>query len=230
MKSPARPTKPAPRKRNDPRRETTKAALIEAAEELFAEKGVENVSLRQIGEAIGSDNNAVVTYYFGSKSGLLQAIYEYRVPLLEIRRDELLINADKSGKGEDIFTLLHCQWAPIFEQRNNNGKPSYASFLASLSHSTLVSVTDLSQSYPRTREIVERLCRTANISRVLLWQRLRLISMMMTLAIQDAVDLERDGASLARSHAIFADALQQGTAALVAPVGTARSLPRSRKA
>jgi AcrR family transcriptional regulator len=216
------------RKRNDPRRELTQAALIEAAEELFADHGVDNVSLRQIGEAIGSDNNAVVTYYFGSKKGLLRAIYEYRVPALEAKRSELLAAADAAGRGEDMLILLHAQWAPIFEQRNANGKPSYAGFLGSISHSPLISVTTLARSYPRTREITDRLRRLANLSERLFWQRLRLISTMMILAIQDAVELEQDQAKPSQINAVFADALQMGTAALCAPIGAASGLRRLR--
>ena len=218
------------RKRNDPRRELTRAALIEAAEELFAERGIENVSLRQIGEAIGSDNNAAVSYYFGSKVGLLQAIYEYRIPALEARRSDLLQAADGSGTGDDVLTLLHAQWAPIFEQRNANGKPSYAGFLGSISHSSLISMTDLSRAYPRTKEISDRLQAIGDFSENLFWQRLRLISMMVILAIQDAVELEQAGATRARSHGVFADTLQMATAAFLSPEGTASTLRRFKRA
>lgn len=214
------------RKRNDPRRELTRTALIEAAEELFADHGIENVSLRQIGEAIGSDNNAVVTYYFGNKEGLLRAIYEHRIPALEARRSALIRAADETGAGEDVFTLLHAQWAPIFEQRNANGKPSYAGFLGSISSSPLISMTELSRAYPSTKEISDRLRKVGSFSKRLFWQRLRLISTMMILAIQDAVELEQSGAPRSRSHGVFADTLQLATAALLSPAGTLASLRR----
>lgn len=214
------------RKRNDPRREVTQAAIIEAAEELFADRGIDNVSLRQIGEAIGSENNGVVTYYFGTKEGLLRAIYEYRIPALESRRSDLLSSADAAGNGHDIFSLFYAQWAPIFEQRNSNGAPSYAGFLASISHSTLVSMTALSRSYPRTLEISERLQAASQMSERRFWQRLRLISMMVILAIQDAFELERAGAVRARTDGVFIDALQLATAALAAPQVTATQLRR----
>lgn len=213
-----------PRKRNDPRREQTRAALIEAAEELFAEHGVEGVSLRQIGEAIGSDNNAVVSYYFGTKVGLLRAIYEHRIPGLEGRRSDLLHAADNAGRGSDVFTLLHAQWAPIYEQRSANGKPSYAGFLSSLSHSSLISMSNLSRAYPCTKEISDRLQKVGGFSERLFWQRLRLISMMIILAIQDAVEMEQQGATAARSQGIFADTLQMATAAYLAPPGTVSKL------
>lgn len=215
------------RKRKDPRRELTRVALIEAAEELFAERGIENVSLRQIGEAIGSDNNAVVTYYFGTKAGLLRGIYEHRVPALESRRSELLEIADENGRGQDTLTLLHAMWAPIFEQRNAKGKASYAGFLASIEHAPLISMIELSRQYPSTREIADRMCSSiGHITESLFWERLRLISMMMVAAIQDAVKLEREGGKRDRVEAIVADALHLSAASLLAPVGTSESLRR----
>lgn len=218
------------RSRNDPRREQTRGALIEAAEELFADHGIEGVSLRQIGEAIGSDNNAVVSYYFGTKAGLLRAIYEYRIPALEARRSALLQAADKAERGEDVFTLLHAQWAPIFGQRSAKGKPSYAGFLGSLSHSSLISMSELSRAYPHTKEISDRLQKVGGHSGGLFWQRLRLISMMMIRAIQDAVELEQQGAKPTQSGGVFADTLQMATTAFLAPKGTLATLRAFKRA
>lgn len=214
------------RTRKDPRGELTRVALIEAAEELFADNGIDNVSLRQIGEAIGSDNNAVVTYYFGSKAGLLKAIYEYRVPALEARRSELLKIAHDQGKAGDMLALLHALWAPIFEQRNTHGKPSYAGLLASLEHAPpLVSMIELSQQHPTTLELHDRLQHSAgNIDRALFWQRLRLTTMMMVATIQDTA--KREGGEPAQSEidAAFADTLTMTAAALIAPPGSAEAL------
>lgn len=213
------------RKRKDPRGELTRIALIEAAEELFAERGIDNVSLRQIGDAIGSDNNAVVSYYFGSKAGLLQGIYEHRVPALEARRTELMALADARGAGGDTLTLLHALWAPIFEQRNSHGKPSYAGFLASIEHAPLISMRDLSRQHPTTSELADRLRQSAGgIGEGLFWQRLRLTTMMMVAAIQDSVSMEAAGTPPPRCEAVFADVLNLSAAALNAPVGSAESL------
>jgi AcrR family transcriptional regulator len=43
---------------------------------LFATRGLDNVSLREIGTAAGQGNNAAVQYYFGDRDGLLKAIVE----------------------------------------------------------------------------------------------------------------------------------------------------------
>lgn len=208
------------RKRKDPRREITRSALIEAAEELIADRGIENVTLRQIGEAIGSDNNAVVTYYFGNKAGLLRAIYEHRIPGLEARRSELLHAADETGRGADVFTLLHALWAPIFEQRNKKGKASYAGFLSSTANSPLISTRVLSRAYSSTKEIADRLLQYTGLSEDHFWQRQRFVSMMMIAAIQETVKLKAKQARQAEIQAIYTDALRMAAAAFSTPYDT----------
>ena len=57
------------RKRNA---EATRQALIEAARELFGERGYESVGLREIAAKAGV-NIALINRYFGSKKGLFEA-------------------------------------------------------------------------------------------------------------------------------------------------------------
>lgn len=123
------------RTRRDPRREATRTALIEKAEALIAELGVEGVSTRQIGAAIGSANNNVVAYHFGSKEELITAIYHHRLPAIEARRAELLAALDARGRGEDLAGLMDAMWRPLYEQRGEDGKHSYVAFLAGLARS-----------------------------------------------------------------------------------------------
>src|SRR4051794_41913128 len=65
---------------------STKEQIVLAAEALFAERGVEGVSLRQIGTAAGNGNNSAVQYHFGTKDRLVQAVFEVRLPRLPERR------------------------------------------------------------------------------------------------------------------------------------------------
>lgn len=52
--------------------------IIEVAEKLFAEQGYDGTSIRDISKAAGV-NLAMVSYYFGSKEKLLEAIFQYRI-------------------------------------------------------------------------------------------------------------------------------------------------------
>ncbi|MET0908751.1 MAG: helix-turn-helix domain-containing protein, partial [Ilumatobacteraceae bacterium] len=54
--------------------------IVEVAERLFALHGIDGVSLRQIAAAAGTANNSAVNYHFGSKDGLITAIFQYRLP------------------------------------------------------------------------------------------------------------------------------------------------------
>lgn len=55
------------------RAEETRDLLVRTAIRLFAEKGVNGVSLRAVGEAAGQKNTAAVHYHFGDRDRLLMA-------------------------------------------------------------------------------------------------------------------------------------------------------------
>lgn len=52
----------------------TQIALLRAAEQLFAERGVDLVSLREIAEAAGQRNHSAAVYHFGDKRNLIEAM------------------------------------------------------------------------------------------------------------------------------------------------------------
>ena len=51
--------------------------IMEAAEELFAEKGFSGTSVRDIADA-ADVNVAMISYYFGSKEKMLESLFTYR--------------------------------------------------------------------------------------------------------------------------------------------------------
>lgn len=68
-------------------------AIISAAEELFAEAGFDGTSVRDIASKAGV-NVAMISYYFGSKEKLLQAIFEYRIGATTVQLEHLLERTD----------------------------------------------------------------------------------------------------------------------------------------
>src|SRR5687768_8084123 len=56
----------------------TRELLVRTAEQLFAERGIDAVSLREIGQVAGQGNNAAIQYHFGDREALVLAIFEYR--------------------------------------------------------------------------------------------------------------------------------------------------------
>jgi AcrR family transcriptional regulator len=73
--------------------------MIEAAERLIADRGIGNVSVRDITGAAGV-NTAAVNYHFGTKEGLLEAIVQRHAERFGTRRSELL-----HGVPDDELTL-----------------------------------------------------------------------------------------------------------------------------
>jgi AcrR family transcriptional regulator len=68
----------------------TRVLLLETAERLFAERGVDAVTVGEIREGAGQSNASVVGYHFGSKTGLVQALIAWRNIDLDQRRSALL--------------------------------------------------------------------------------------------------------------------------------------------
>ena len=95
--------------------------ILQVAEQLFAEKGFDGTSVRDIAK-LASINVAMVSYYFGSKEKLLEALVVYRIssmrlhletlyqenisPLLKMER---LINfyISQVNKNRSIYQILH---------------------------------------------------------------------------------------------------------------------------
>ena len=65
--------------------------IIQTAEKLFADKGFDGTSVRDIADDAGV-NVAMISYYFGSKEKLLEALFTYRA-------------MDSAKKLEDLFQL-----------------------------------------------------------------------------------------------------------------------------
>src|ERR1700722_17406548 len=73
----------------------TRRRLLDVAERLFATRGLDAVSLRDITETAGA-NMAAVPYPFGSKQELITALVERRSGAIGKRRDSLLDELEKS--------------------------------------------------------------------------------------------------------------------------------------
>jgi AcrR family transcriptional regulator len=82
----------------------TRTRLITAAERLFAERGVDAVSLNEINRAAEQRNASALQYHFGDRAGLLKAVIDKHGPDVEVRRDVLLEQYRDSGV-EDLRAL-----------------------------------------------------------------------------------------------------------------------------
>jgi AcrR family transcriptional regulator len=97
-------------------------ALILAAERLFAERGVEGISLRQVNQAANQKNNAAAHYHFGSRDGLVNAVLMHRLPALDRRRGELL---RRSSQPKGLRFYLEAFIKPLAEQLSRRDEGNY---------------------------------------------------------------------------------------------------------
>lgn len=72
-----------------------KEHIINTAIELFAERGYEGTSIRDLA-AKADVNIAMVNYYFGSKDKLFEAMIEYKASYIRERLEEIINNTTKS--------------------------------------------------------------------------------------------------------------------------------------
>jgi len=104
----------------------TRTALLDAAEQLFAERGYAGASLRAITEAAAA-NLGAVNYHFGSKEGLLWAVISRRVGPVNRERLRLLAECRRAADGgpPDVEAVLRAFVTPVFALRAGGGVNSF---------------------------------------------------------------------------------------------------------
>lgn len=103
--------------------EQARARLLDAAERLIALHGPE-VPLRRIVQESGQRNNSAVTYHFGSRRGLLEAVWERRTQRVNAERAAMLEEIDARGAGHDLTALVRAHVLPMAREIRNS-LPSY---------------------------------------------------------------------------------------------------------
>lgn len=98
-----------------PERNDTKEVLHEVAERLFARKGFEAVTVRQLANEAGV-NVAMVSYHFGSKAGLLEALIAEKFPRTLERLAE--IANSMSTPWEKLLATVDMYAEKLFEEYN----------------------------------------------------------------------------------------------------------------
>jgi AcrR family transcriptional regulator len=101
---------------------------MSTAERLYAERGVYAVSNRQISEAAGQGNTAVVGYHFGTRADLVRAIAHKHTEQIGRVGARLLAEI---GDSSDLRDWVSCLVRPLPEYLAELGSPTwYARFCA----------------------------------------------------------------------------------------------------
>ena len=78
--------------------------IIETAERLFADKGFDATSVRDIAEEAGV-NVAMISYYFGSKEKLLESLFTYRSETSILKLEDL-VQDKQTGSLQKVNILI----------------------------------------------------------------------------------------------------------------------------
>ncbi len=109
-------------------RQQTRDVLLATATRLFAERGLDGVSLAEINREAGQRNATALHYHFGGKQGLLQAIFDKHRPRVNTLREQLLAELPAQATAKQVVNLLI---SPLAEQvQDGDGGCDYLQFLA----------------------------------------------------------------------------------------------------
>lgn len=106
-------------------------ALIRAAERLFAERGSDAVSLREINAAAGATNASAIQYHFGDRRGLVRAVVAKHEVEVDARR-HLLLDAYEQRTEPHIRSLAAALVEPLAAELVCDGGLGYLQLVADL--------------------------------------------------------------------------------------------------
>lgn len=113
----------------------TRSLLKQVARRLIAERGIYNVSVREIVQGAGQRNNGVVAYYFGTKEKLIREILIDGAVLIERRREAYLNDLEAEGGPKTVREAVEAIALPtakVCDEDEENGW-HYSRFLLQVS-------------------------------------------------------------------------------------------------
>lgn len=99
-----------------------RGVLLDAAEELFARHGIDAVSNRRITEHAGTANHSAITYHFGNRDGLLEALLRRHVDEMNHRQTEAIA---RLGESPELWDVIACRFLPWIDHLAAQPIPSW---------------------------------------------------------------------------------------------------------
>ena len=121
-----------------PRSEAAETLKL-VARRLFAERGVDGVTVREIAEAAGQKNHAAVGYHFGSKEALIRALVLDGAVIIDQRRNLWLDRLEAEGGPRTVREVVEVLIHGSVGMAGPGQEDSYSRFvtLLGMSHHTL---------------------------------------------------------------------------------------------
>jgi AcrR family transcriptional regulator len=113
---------------------STRDLIISAAEQLFAERGLDGVSLREINRAAGAGSAVAVQYHFDDRAGVVRAIVEKHRAGVDTARHAVLDHLTADGS-PDLHDMAGALVRPLAAKLGDpDGGPEYLQINAELIH------------------------------------------------------------------------------------------------
>jgi len=90
----------------------TRSKILDTAERLFAARGIDAVSLREINASAGV-SPSVLHYHFGGRDALIEAMLERRLPALGAQRAAMLDQLTSSRRTPTLRELMEVTLLPL---------------------------------------------------------------------------------------------------------------------
>lgn len=103
--------------------------ILLSAEKMFAQNGIDGASLREIAKLADQRNPFAPQYHFGSREGLMRAVFAFRMGQLEEERARMLAEAEAAGREHEPRVILDMIYLPQITLVDGDGNHSYANFL-----------------------------------------------------------------------------------------------------
>jgi AcrR family transcriptional regulator len=111
---------------------STQERILQSAERLFSERGIDGVSLREITSDSGV-NSASLHYHFGSKIAVLERIFELRAQPIAEKRERLLSQLKLNRQGRpQVEDVLRAFLLPALESQETADGDSFRMLRARL--------------------------------------------------------------------------------------------------
>jgi AcrR family transcriptional regulator len=175
----------------------TRERLLDAAQHLFARRGVDAVAIREINDRAGQRNASALHYHFGSRAGLLVAIVERHQPAIDGERARLLAAA-----GDEAHAVLHAILTPLTNRLRSPEGRDYLRIVPQI-----LGPGHVDDELPTPAALVEGLTRLeahlAQLSPSVRSQRLRSMLLVTTTLLADRAGRLETTDRLPLGHAAF---------------------------
>ncbi|MDA7416025.1 TetR/AcrR family transcriptional regulator [Xenophilus arseniciresistens] len=148
--------------------------LLLTAQRLFAEKGIDAVSMREVAREAGQRNNSALHYHFGSKEALIQAILQGGMREINELRNDYIDQLYNDGRHGELRGLVEAIVWPLASKLMTSRGNTYNRFLAAAQVHPEIDLAGLTREeedrgFRRIHELLQRAL--PDMSELLLRQR-----------------------------------------------------------